>query len=122
MKKTYRNKRRVASPCPPPKKTQRQSYKDQFKLFIPKNAETLGEKLKCLSKKAREPYMELEETSAEKAVRLGRILLAAKEIVRNWKGPKRRWADYLDEHFDFVRRTAQLYMQLAVKVDPDLGL
>lgn len=97
-----------------------EDFGTRFNIKIPTHLDTNEKRLEWLSQRAYKPFMQMEEKSAEKAIRVGQVLVVAREIVRKDEGSKHRWRDHLEQNFSFLkRRTAQLYIQCAIKIDPD---
>ena len=117
MSKIKKRPKKTASKKPSSSAVQ-QSFAKKFQIDIPEDCDTLEDYLQWLSDEAEKPYLTLEISNARYSIKIGQLLLVAKEKVKNHKGgPKKAWGQYLNEYFPKHKRTAQTAMQLARHID-----
>jgi len=90
------------------KKDSEPNYEGKFKIKIPDECDTLGKELKWLSGQAEKPLQILDVSHARNTIKIGQLLLIAKQRVKRKAGPKKDWTQYLTEYFPKHKRTAQI--------------
>jgi hypothetical protein len=96
---------------------EQQSFAKKFQIEIPAECDSLEKKLQWLSAQAEKPLEKLEISNARNSIKIGQLLLVAKEKVKIQKGPKKDWGQCLAAYFPQHKRTAQIAMLLARYID-----